>query len=281
MWAKEDPIFIQAVQAIDAGNAAALATLLQEHPRLVQERLDNHEEGYFKNPYLMWFVADNPIRHECLPENAVEITQMILKAARVSAGKDFLDQVNYTLGLVATGRIPKESGLQIPLMELLIKAGGRPGNGMGALAHGNPEAAAYLIEKGGELTLPAAVGLELDTTRLLETASDSDKQLALLVAAYYGKVPAVVLLISGGVDVNARPTDYRGFHSHAGALHQAVASGSLEAVRLLVEAGARLDVPDGIYQGTPLGWAEYLQRDCQPEQREGYSVIESYLNKIK
>jgi ankyrin repeat protein len=31
----------------------------------------------------------------------------------------------------------------------------------------------------------------------------------------------------------------------------------LDVVRLLVERGARLDIKDTIYQGTPLGWALY------------------------
>ena len=46
-------------------------------------------------------------------------------------------------------------------------------------------------------------------------------------------------------------------YSHAPALHHAVSSGSLEAVNVLVEAGAALDVKDTVYGGTPLGWAEY------------------------
>jgi len=33
--------------------------------------------------------------------------------------------------------------------------------------------------------------------------------------------------------------------------------GSLDAVKVLVEGGASLDVKDTIYEGTPLGWAEY------------------------
>jgi peptide-methionine (S)-S-oxide reductase len=36
-----------------------------------------------------------------------------------------------------------------------------------------------------------------------------------------------------------------------------VYSGSLDAVKVLVEAGADLDTKDTIYEGTPLGWAEY------------------------
>lgn len=31
-------------------------------------------------------------------------------------------------------------------------------------------------------------------------------------------------------------------------------------VRLLVERGARLDIKDTIYEGTPLGWAVYGER---------------------
>jgi peptide-methionine (S)-S-oxide reductase len=46
-------------------------------------------------------------------------------------------------------------------------------------------------------------------------------------------------------------------YSHATALHHAVCSGSLDAVRVLVEAGAALDARDTIHAGTPLGWAEY------------------------
>ena len=37
-------------------------------------------------------------------------------------------------------------------------------------------------------------------------------------------------------------------------------SGSLDAVKSLVEAGADQGARDRIHNGTPLGWAEYLQR---------------------
>jgi peptide-methionine (S)-S-oxide reductase len=48
-----------------------------------------------------------------------------------------------------------------------------------------------------------------------------------------------------------------GAHSHSTPLHQAVLKGSLEVVKLLVERGARLDLEDILFHGTPLGWAEY------------------------
>jgi peptide-methionine (S)-S-oxide reductase len=45
--------------------------------------------------------------------------------------------------------------------------------------------------------------------------------------------------------------------AHSTPLHQAVSSGSLAAVQVLVEAGADLTTRDRIYDGTPLGWAEH------------------------
>jgi peptide-methionine (S)-S-oxide reductase len=39
-----------------------------------------------------------------------------------------------------------------------------------------------------------------------------------------------------------------------------VDSGSLDAVRVLVEAGADRGAKDRVYNGTPVGWAEYLKR---------------------
>ena len=65
----------------------------------------------------------------------------------------------------------------------------------------------------------------------------------------------VGLLLDAGEDPSRYNPD--GFHSHSTPLHQAVLAGHAEVVRLLVERGARLDVKDGIYQSTPLGWADY------------------------
>ena len=48
--------------------------------------------------------------------------------------------------------------------------------------------------------------------------------------------------------------------SHGTALHHAVWSGSLDAVRVLVEAGADLKRRDTIHDGTPIGWAGYAEQ---------------------
>src|SRR5438552_9026044 len=95
-----NPLFREAVEAIDSGNIAELKRLLDEHPQLVREHLDLPEEGYFQHPYLLWFVADNPIRHERLPANIVEITRMIMERVQKETPESFQQQIGYTLGLV-------------------------------------------------------------------------------------------------------------------------------------------------------------------------------------
>ncbi len=261
-----DPLFREAVEAIDTGDINTLERLLNEHPQLVSQRLDVPKEGYFQHPYLLWFIADNPIRHEKLPANIVEITRLIMERVRKHAPETFLQQLSYAAGLASTGRIPRECGVQIELMDLFIDAGVAPGNGVSELAHGNIEVAEHLIKRGGELTLPAAVGLgwKDDIIRLTSSATESEMEVALVVAAFFGKADIISFLIDKGVDLNGHPNDFYGFHSHASALHQAVYSGSLESVKLLVEAGAKLDARDRVYQGTPLGWAMYMQTE------EGY-----------
>ena len=272
---------MQALQALDSGNIAVLETLIAENPRLVKDRLITAEEGYFKNPYLIWFVADNPIRNFKLPPNIVDITRLLIEAVKREAADTYHKQINYTLGLVATGRVPRECGVQIAMMDLLIDAGASPGGGMGAFAHGNVEAAQHLIDRGGKLTLAAAVCLERkdDITRLAAVANPGEKLTALTAAAFYGKTDMVRFLLSVGADPNGYPESNSGFHSHATPLHQAVQSGSLDTVKLLVEAGATLDAPDKIYNGTPLEWAAYLQTDDDHDEarKKNLALIESYL----
>ncbi|HEX5152720.1 MAG TPA: ankyrin repeat domain-containing protein [Parafilimonas sp.] len=280
----QDPLFRKAVEAIDAGNISLLQQLLEANPELVTKRLDAPNEGYFKNPYLLWFVADNPIRHEKLPSNIVDITQTILKALQDNPGDNYQHQVDYALGLVCTGRIPKECGVQIPLMELLISNGARvKGSVLGPIGQHNFEAAKFLLAKGADYNLATAVGLDQveDVKRLLKNVTASELYVALVVASFFGKADIISLLIQAGVDVNGHGErkDFGGFHGHASPLHQAVYSGSLESVRLLLEAGANLNATDKAYNGTPLGWAEYMQTEAgyTEEDRKKFAAIEDFL----
>src|SRR6266496_595532 len=46
-----DPLFREAVEAIDTGDINTLERLLNEHPQLVSQRLDVPKERYFQHPY--------------------------------------------------------------------------------------------------------------------------------------------------------------------------------------------------------------------------------------
>jgi len=89
---------------------------------------------------------------------------------------------------------------------------------------------------------------------------------------------------AGGADPNAPNL---GLNPNATALHNAVCSGSLDAVRKLVDAGANVEGKDASYQSTPLQWAEYFvsqsgSGEVEYFQREGprpkqYTAIAAYL----
>ncbi len=278
-----DPLFLEAVAAIDQGDTASLQKLLHEHPHLATQRLDTPNEGYFKNPYLLWFVADNPIRHDKLPSNIVEVAKLIIEVLQKANDNNYQYIIDYTLGLLATGRIPKECGVQIPLMDLLLTNGASvKGNVLGPIGQNNLDAASFLLDKGADDNLATAVGLGRmdDVKKLVQTSTASELYVALVVASFYGKAGIISLLLAAGGNVNgpARGVDFGGFHSHASALHQAVYSGSLEAVKLLVEAGADLDARDKAYGGTPLGWAGYMQTEEKDEAaKQRFKEIEEYL----
>jgi hypothetical protein len=275
-----DLIFLQAVKAIDSGNIDELQDLITQNPHLVKHRLHNNEEDYFKDPYLLWYVANNPIRSDKMPPNIVEITSLLVNSIKSVAPGTYQAQIDYTLGLVATGVIPRESGMQIAMMDVLIDAGASPGNGVSALANGNIEAARHLINSGGQLTLAAALCLDFknDIESLAKQANADEKLTALTAAAYRGRADLVKYLLNIGTDVNGYPSNNSGFHSHATPLHQAVSSGSIDVVKLLVEAGASLNAKDKEYQGTPLEWADYMQRENDDvTAKKNFSLIESYL----
>jgi peptide-methionine (S)-S-oxide reductase len=278
-----NPLFREAVEAIETGDIGLLTTLITENHHLVQDKLDLPEPGYFQNPYLLWFVADNPIRNGKLPANIVDVTQLLIGYVKKFAAGTMQQQLDYALGLVATGRIPRECGVQIALMDVLIDAGATPGGGLGALAHGNFDAAAHLIVRGGQLTLAAAIGLDRmdDVIRFTAGADKAELLVALTVAGFYGKPQMITYLLNLGADPNGYPENNAGFHSHATPLHQAVYSGSLECVKLLVEAGARLDMPDKIYNGTPIGWALHMENDesLNDEARKNFAEIAAYLKR--
>jgi hypothetical protein len=115
----------------------------------------------------------------------------------------------------------------------------------------------------------AALGTPENFRRMLKTASAEERHLALAVAAQYCNVPIVRILLEAGEDPNRfNPV---GGHSHCTPLHQAAAYGTMELVQLLLEHGARPDIKDVLWRGTPAGWANHI----------GRTEMEAYLRPLE
>jgi hypothetical protein len=250
----EDAEFRRAVELLDDGDVDGLRRQLAAHPRVVTQRVSLEGGNYFRNPSLLEFVAENPVRHESLPPNIVEIARTILEAG----ARGDRAAVEGALALVVSGRVPRECGVQRPLIDLLCDAGAAPGSALvAALGQGEFDAAQALIARGARVDLPAAAALgHLERARTaLEHASPDERHRALAWAAQFGRVEILRLLLDAGEDPNRFNPE--GAHSHSTPLHQAALAGHEAAVRLLVERGARADVEDILFKGTPREWAEH------------------------
>ncbi len=67
----EDALFRRAVNLLDAGDTAGLRAHLKLHPNLARQHVVFEGGNYFRNPTLLNFVAENPVRHGTLPDNIV------------------------------------------------------------------------------------------------------------------------------------------------------------------------------------------------------------------
>jgi hypothetical protein len=164
-----DARFQQAVSTIDTGDVTALEQLLVAHPELVRERLGtpgawlrdqvgNALDGFFQSPYLLWFVAEDPVRNGKLPGNIAQIARVIVQAAQRGGENSLREQLDYALRLVCWSWIARECGVQIQLSRRDTIHGATP---LGWATHAEQEEkeasrakqyaaiAAYLREKGG------------------------------------------------------------------------------------------------------------------------------------
>jgi hypothetical protein len=263
--------FESAVDAVVAGDTAALESLLREDPALARARSTRSHRAT-----LLHYTSANGVENfrQLSPKNAPRVAEILL-AAGAEVDAVLADGESTTLGLVATSKPPARAGVQEPLMELLFSAGaavdGAPGGWqplMAALANARPEAAALLARRGAQMTVVAAAGLgRLDLVRGYFDPDGSPRadtpyvpvwgvpkppkarlERAFIYACTYGHTEIAAFLLEKGVD--------RGARDDAGqtGLHLAAHGGHVETVRFLIARGAPLEVTN-VYGGTVLGQA--------------------------
>lgn len=265
--------FESAAEAVITGDHEALGTLLRADPQLVHARSSRvtcHDPAVH-GATLVHYLAANGIEgyRQLSPPNAVPIARMLLDAgAEPDALAGMYGGQCATLSMLVSSSPPADAGVQVPLLHVLVDYGADV-NGAGvatawvspmltALVFGFGDAALALEARGARVTeLEAAAGLgrAADCAAMLPTATPLSRHRALALAAQLGHADVVRLLLDAGEDPNRFNPD--GYHSHGTPLHQAALAGHLPVVRVLVERGARLNIEDGLWKATPLGWARH------------------------
>ena len=265
--------FEAAVEAVVNGHVDELRRRLDEDPSLVRARSTRVVpfDPDMHRCTLLHYSAANGVEHwrQRTPSTALEIARLLLeRGADPDALAELYGGQCTTLALLVSSSHPAAAGLQVPLVHVLADHGATLGPvGQGAwtaplytaLIFGYGEAARALADRGAPVASVAeAAGLgHVDEvgSRAAGTGPD-DRHRAVVLAAMHGQVEALRLLLDLGED----PDRYNppNAHAHSTPLHQAVAAGEIDAVRLLVERGARLDIRDTTYDATPLGWADYM-----------------------
>jgi hypothetical protein len=277
--------FELAVDAVVAGDTAALERMLRESPELVRARSTRRHRST-----LLLYVGANGVEdyRQRSPKNAVEIAEVLLKAgADVNAVGEMYGG-STTLGLVATSVHPLVAGVQEALIDTLLAHGASfevavaadytAGSIVNAcLANGRGRAAAQLAERGARLDLEGAAGVgRMDVVRsffnedgsLKSGATKEQMKSGFNWACEFGWLRVVEFLLQRGIDVGER-------HRGETGLHWAAHEGHAEIVKLLLEHKAPVDVEDERWNGIPLEWALHGWRDPSPE-----SVSDSHYQAV-
>ncbi len=286
-----DGAFLQAVEAITSGDESSLRTQLGAYPGLVRARAPFRHRAT-----LLHYVAANGVEVQRSPANAPAIASILLEAgAETDAVAPVYGSADTTLCLLVTSVHPYLAGVQATLVDVLVDHGaavdGIAGDGapLGcALLFGYTKAAERLATRGAHVeNLIYAAGL--GQTEMLQDmlaggrgidgilrrtddragrfsfpiarAADA-RQVALIVAAMHGRLPALHALLDAGVDVNATP------YCRQSALHYAAYMGRNEVVDELLARGADRSLVDQQMHQTPAQWARELGRSSLAERLE-------------
>jgi hypothetical protein len=276
-----------AADAIVSGDVTALQGLLRENPELVRARSTREHEAP-----LIHYVAANGVEdfRQKTPKNIVEITRVLLDAGtEVDATTQAYGKAATALGLAATSYHPAKAGVQLKLLDELLKAGacvdGAPSGWsplVAALHNGRGDAAVYLAERGAQLDLEGAAGTGRvdvvaryinDDGTLNEGATREQLDYGFIWACEYGHTNVVRFLL----ERRFKP-DWKFRYGETG-LHWASYGGHAEIVALLLKTDAPINVKDQTHKGTPLSWAVYGWGIPAPEFKNSryYEVVEHLI----
>jgi ankyrin repeat protein len=255
--------FELAADAIVGGNAPALERLLRENPQLIRARSTREHRAT-----LLHYVAANGVEgyRQKTPKNAVSIAEMLLNAgAEVDAEANVYGGGATTLVLAATSVHPERAGVQIALLETLLRHGAQinraasAGNGQpivrACLANGRAQAAEFFAARGAQLKLEEAAGVgRLDVVRnffhqdgsLKPNVTNQQLVTGFAWACGFSRNDIVTFLLDKGVALDAYDID-----GQTG-LHWAAMNGHLGTMQLLLARGVPLEVKN-VYGGTVLG----------------------------
>lgn len=243
-----------ATEAINTGDAERLKALLSSHPNIahVGGALDfRYDEGsYFAGATLLHFLAGHPAPHNILPENALELMEILLDAG---ADPNTMTKVGYSMLNLICWRIPREKGILIAAIDLLVSRGADPNLDTSrtplenALWHGETEAGHALLRHGAHVDLRLAAGL--GRTDLMEKFFNADGS---LTEDAYALAPPVG---------EGCKRDLPDREILADAISMAVLNWQFDAIDFLLEKGAdvnaygRFAIAEGI---TPLHMACFV-----------------------
>jgi ankyrin repeat protein len=264
--------FEAAVQATIDGALDSLRTLLDADPSLPRARSvrRTHFDPPVHGATLLHYVAANGVEqvNQRTPPNAVALVELLLeRGADPNATAALYGGQCTVLSMLVSSAHPASQHVQLPLIDLLVACGASvESRGAGAwtsplgtaLVFGYVDAAEALVRHGApwqQLDLAAGLGRAASVRELLPHASAEQRHRALALAAQLGRAEIVGLLLDAGEDPNR--FNPAGMHAHATPLHHAALGGHAETVQVLLKRGARLDMRDTTWQGTPDGWAAH------------------------
>jgi ankyrin repeat protein len=263
--------FEQAAGAIVNGDLDKLRRLLAANPELIHLRSEREHNGT-----LLHYVSANGLEdyRQKTPANIVAVAEVLFDAgADVNAEANMYGGRDTILGLAASSIHPENAGVMEPLLQILVQRGasvtGVPGKYpplMAAITNHRPAAVDALFNLGApvhDIISAAAVGDidkvksylnedgSLDPAAMLSgdlpylTKMPADHiAAAFIFAGVYGRAEVLELMMSRKVSPGVL---FDGFT----ALHWACGYGHLEAIDLLLEHKAPLEIKNS-YGGTVL-----------------------------